>query len=652
MKKIILSVLILLIVSTGMTVYADTSLNYVKGTVNESGTLSSGVAYETFTAATYTDFGTLGEQNISVVTAESDAPFKIITWSKITGDSIVGVNLIDLATDFELNNPGYEVLAGINGDYFNMSTYAPINAFVRDGDVIKSTNFYLDRYFSVGFTNDDNLFVTNKSNDIESKYSLTIYNDDNHAIKEIELQGLNQIPSENKVTAYYKTLNDVDISDATMMEAEITESTSLGPNYITAVITEEVDRVYRNNEIITIVSKNIEINSYLELGYNVRIQKYLTDVNKDIDNLIGVGSQPLEEDQIKEFEDINDQSVDFAEARHPRTSFGFTNTGDFILATFDGRQEDMDGVNLREMAKVMQDLGCDNAFNLDGGGSSQLVINDDGVFRMLNSPSDSSPYRNVANGVFIVRPKVMVGITISSETANSFNLDYTVAEAIATIDSTTIYLDDEEVSSDSYSLIFEDLNEGEIFFATIEIVLFDVINGYTSYFITERIDLSLYVEDEPPHVKESPSNFTLDITNQEGIFGFNVFIEFDDPDDTFVKMYLVYDEIKLLCSKAIGGYSVDVVNAEDKKRYDLKIEYHYIIDAFTPVFELTDSTYFFTYNNPPNTTTTTTTTETIVTTGIEPNEGSFIPKAAIYSFVGVMIAGISAIFVVKSRKIK
>jgi hypothetical protein len=80
--------------------------------------------------------------------------------------------------------------------------------------------------------------------------------------------------------------------------------------------------------------------------------------------------------------------------RHPRTAIGW-NATHFILAVVDGRLPGKSvGMSFPELAEFMRSLGCEEAVNLDGGGSSTLWL--DG--RVVNSPSDGHE-RSVANGL-------------------------------------------------------------------------------------------------------------------------------------------------------------------------------------------------------------------------------------------------------------
>ncbi len=60
--------------------------------------------------------------------------------------------------------------------------------------------------------------------------------------------------------------------------------------------------------------------------------------------------------------------------RDPRTGVGFTDNRHAILLVADGRQTESEGVSLPELAQVFIDLGCVEAMNLDGGGSTQMAV--------------------------------------------------------------------------------------------------------------------------------------------------------------------------------------------------------------------------------------------------------------------------------------
>ena len=64
-----------------------------------------------------------------------------------------------------------------------------------------------------------------------------------------------------------------------------------------------------------------------------------------------------------------------------------------MLVAVDGRQTGYSvGASLYELAIMLRDLGAHDALNLDGGGSTAMVLKDEatGVFGLLNQPSDGS----------------------------------------------------------------------------------------------------------------------------------------------------------------------------------------------------------------------------------------------------------------------
>lgn len=84
---------------------------------------------------------------------------------------------------------------------------------------------------------------------------------------------------------------------------------------------------------------------------------------------------------------------------HPRTAIGYSQDGEKIyMIVIDGRQSNFSvGTTTGQVGSIMKALGAYTAVNLDGGGSSCMVVNGE----VKNSPSDGS-VRAVANGVMVV----------------------------------------------------------------------------------------------------------------------------------------------------------------------------------------------------------------------------------------------------------
>ncbi|MGE7774466.1 phosphodiester glycosidase family protein [Chitinophaga sp. NPDC101104] len=79
-------------------------------------------------------------------------------------------------------------------------------------------------------------------------------------------------------------------------------------------------------------------------------------------------------------------------ALHPRSAVGYRADGTILLMVIEGRNKGVaEGANFEEMAKIFTDLGCVEALNLDGGGSSALYVNDENTIK----PSDPAGQRPV-----------------------------------------------------------------------------------------------------------------------------------------------------------------------------------------------------------------------------------------------------------------
>ncbi len=115
--------------------------------------------------------------------------------------------------------------------------------------------------------------------------------------------------------------------------------------------------------------------------------------------LVGIGGAPtlLKNGQINLTynEEIMWGSGVGLDNNDPRTAVGFTTNKHVILLTADGRQTNSQGVSLTELAQILLNLGCSDAMNLDGGGSTQMTIGS----TYINHPSE---YRKIPTILAIV----------------------------------------------------------------------------------------------------------------------------------------------------------------------------------------------------------------------------------------------------------
>lgn len=88
---------------------------------------------------------------------------------------------------------------------------------------------------------------------------------------------------------------------------------------------------------------------------------------------------------------------DVVMGRAPRTALGITENGRLLMVTVSGRTVFSRGMTLDELADLMLDLGAVNAMNLDGGGSTTMVLRQ----RLFNQPS-SGDERRVSNALLLL----------------------------------------------------------------------------------------------------------------------------------------------------------------------------------------------------------------------------------------------------------
>ena len=95
--------------------------------------------------------------------------------------------------------------------------------------------------------------------------------------------------------------------------------------------------------------------------------------------------------------------TEFGDTRHPRTAVGTKPDGSVVIMVVDGRQSTIsNGASLADLADIFASMGCSDAINLDGGGSSTFILkNSKGEFVVENSPS-AGALRAVANGLLVI----------------------------------------------------------------------------------------------------------------------------------------------------------------------------------------------------------------------------------------------------------
>ena len=131
----------------------------------------------------------------------------------------------------------------------------------------------------------------------------------------------------------------------------------------------------------------MNVGDVLDISFSFKLNNGPQDVN--IRQLIGGSNHIIMQ---------NGQFMEDWAERHPRTAIGFNaDSTRLYFVVVDGRHLTSVGVTLLEMKGIFDALGAVTAVNLDGGGSSCMVVNDE----VLNHPSDG-PVRAVGNGCLLV----------------------------------------------------------------------------------------------------------------------------------------------------------------------------------------------------------------------------------------------------------
>lgn len=146
-------------------------------------------------------------------------------------------------------------------------------------------------------------------------------------------------------------------------------------------------------------------------GETLTITKSITADGKQIQtpsslDIIGGAPQLMDEGKIdiqareEGFAWSKDFYYHFAQYRHPRSFAGIKENGNILLVTVEGRNpEESIGVNFFESAQILQSLGAVKGLNLDGGGSSAMVVGG----TLVNKPSDTTGERPVSDGIFLLK---------------------------------------------------------------------------------------------------------------------------------------------------------------------------------------------------------------------------------------------------------
>ncbi len=286
------------------------------------------------------------------------------------------------------------IVAAINGGFYDMKTGMPTTGQIINGLMTKSPDPYGP---TVGFDLKNNAFMGIMSLEGQVKLQNNAKN-----ISGLNTdRGANQLILYNSFFGAHTKTNEWGIE---LMLVPVNGTWENQGNYSNVrckveSISEKGSMVIPKGHII--LSGHGESATYLKqmnVGDEIVVNLKLTQKDGSepvLMNMIGTHNVILEDGKVIELS-LSDA---IATGRHPRTAVGYNDKKIFFVV-IEGRSETSKGLTAKELSDIFLHIGARNAVNLDGGGSSCMVINQ----QIKNQLSDGSE-RAVSDGLFIVSNK-------------------------------------------------------------------------------------------------------------------------------------------------------------------------------------------------------------------------------------------------------
>ena len=294
---------------------------------------------------------------------------------------------------------GDRVVAGLNGDFFNMSNGVPLGMTIKDGILFTSES---SKNPSIGFYEDGTAII--------GRVNLNIRVSSDNLQRPVGSVHLNKVISNSSgLMLYTRDFADDDTNKAPIPTHNIILLVESGEVAINNTIEATVESVLESNGPTYIpegrVLLSISLNSdypgtlanvqTLKVGDRVTIEFNADENWNDVVYAVGGGDK-----LVTDGSNVAPSTVDV----NPRTAVGIKNDGSLVFYTVDGRQSGYSrGVTLKELANRMIELGCVEALNMDGGGSTAIHSIYPGYTDMttVNKPSQGS-LRNCANYILLI----------------------------------------------------------------------------------------------------------------------------------------------------------------------------------------------------------------------------------------------------------
>ena len=304
-----------------------------------------------------------------------------------------------------LSDSGYQVIAALNADFFEQDGEV-INNMISEGKFVKAVKF-TDSPFNTFVNSQLAITYDNKLLLEQFVFSGNVFFPDG-TIEEI--RRINSKADSNSITIYNSFQGNYTpvvpekwaVSEVLLIPAGQSADTTfftIGDSLKQAGHTQIPNDgfiISANNKYAYYLSREFEI------GDTIKLLLKLNPNFTNIRSLTGGWPQLVKDGKSLIKSNLNIEGViqRFSENRHPRTGVGFSKDSTTVyFITVDGRQQMSRGMSLLEFADLMIDEGIYQGLNLDGGGSTTMIINN----KVVNSPSDNTGERAVGNCLVLIR---------------------------------------------------------------------------------------------------------------------------------------------------------------------------------------------------------------------------------------------------------
>ena len=360
-------------------------------------------------------------QNLQALIRPADSGgTKVVNWSKGTAGSWGLATVAAIARDYEEKHPGWIVLGGVNGDFYGINAPSANYGETNNTNVADGLVFRPEFGQPVLGLKEDQSYVYGNPT-YNNFLTLSIYNEIDELVAEHTVNKINATPNANEVAVIFNDMANpttVNTTGAKVFgltnqmyrrtfdnDPSTTRSRSyLAVGNVSTIVDDQTLTTLVKPEF-KVVSKKETINTTLQLGYKIIVQRKLTGEFADVVDATGYSHQVLV-NGVPQYSRYSTSASNgaFIVGPHPRTAMGFKADGTMVLLMVDGRAstEQRNGVSLFELGELLRRFDCVQGFNFDGGGSSSLVVrNDAGQLVTVNYPSDGFD-RSVANAFLIV----------------------------------------------------------------------------------------------------------------------------------------------------------------------------------------------------------------------------------------------------------